>query len=44
MYKYNYLYGNFSKFVIIIQYLSIQVIKGLSYLREKHKIMHRGES
>lgn len=27
-----------------MQYLSFQVIKGLSYLREKHKIMHRGQS
>lgn len=25
-------------------YMSFQVIKGLSYLREKHKIMHRGHS
>ena len=27
-----------------MQYSSSQVIKGLSYLREKHKIMHRGQT
>lgn len=35
---------NHNSYKADMQYLSFQVIKGLSYLREKHKIMHRGQS
>lgn len=36
--------NNLNAYYTDMQYLSFQVIKGLSYLREKHKIMHRGQS